>query len=74
MISTICAVFLFVLWSPLQIHCILRFNLQDKNVSYTLDNLLLPTKYNKKVRPEIGGKKLQLALLKNVYITSRINK
>lgn len=27
----------------------------NQNVSWTLDSLLLPSKYNKKVRPDIGG-------------------
>lgn len=39
-----------------QVEMILRFDLQDKNVTHMLDSLLLPTKYSKKVRPEIGGK------------------
>jgi len=45
---------ILVIFEVLQVEAIPRSNLLDKNVSYTLDNLLLPAKYNKKVRPDIG--------------------
>uniref|UniRef100_A0A1B6GS50 Neurotransmitter-gated ion-channel ligand-binding domain-containing protein n=1 Tax=Cuerna arida TaxID=1464854 RepID=A0A1B6GS50_9HEMI len=46
----------------------LMFNLIEKNVSNTLDNLLLPTRYSKKVRPEIGGPATKVMV--NMHIKS----